>query len=259
MRSERDKLVYKEKRIKQLQKKYQTKRKQKKRKNKRHSRRFSAFIHRVSSVYNFYSSLVDNINIQNYNNLQNIINPKTFEISRWRKVTPTQKIAFFFHCLAKNHIDIVPFTLNVSHFFRDIYHSLKYPEAKEELRQRIYDSIKNNLGYVPCYAFVIEKKNTQLHLHGIIQVPKDIETYKKLRHALKLATFGVDYKNSKMHKHMLVIKESYTHNGPGGWLIYMNKDNTAADSLFINTPLKQLIKKEYEALYQKARKYLEDK
>ena len=57
---------------------------------------------------------------------------------------------------------------------------------------------------------------------------------------------------------MLVIKKSYTKKGAGGWLIYMNKDNTAADSLFISNALKQDIKAEYEALYQEGRDYMED-
>ena len=119
MRSERDKLIYKQKRIEQIQKKYKTKRKQKKRKRKRPSRCFSRFIHKISPLYQLLSSLVDNNQSKNYNNIQSIINPETLKLPLWRDVSPTQRLAFYFHCLARFHTDIVPFTLNVSHFFRD--------------------------------------------------------------------------------------------------------------------------------------------
>lgn len=261
MKSEKDKLAYKQKRIEQINNKHKNKRKQKKRKNKRHSRRFIQFLRRFEHWYRFFDTLVSKTNSINYNNIHKIINPETFKLPLWRNVSLTQRLALFLNCFASNpsYCNIVPFTLNVSHFFRDIYSDLTYKEAKDELRQRIYDNFKSNLGYVPRYAFVIEDKNKQFHLHGIIEVNiGDIETYEKLRHALKLSAFGVGYENEEMHKHMLVIKKSYTKKGAGGWFIYMNKDNTAADSLFISNSLKQDIKAEYNALYQEVRDYSKD-
>ena len=258
MKSEKDKLAYKQKRIEQINNKHKNKRKQKKRKNKRHSRSFIQFLRRFEHWYRFFDTLVSKTNSINYNNIHKIINPETFKLPLWRNVSLTQRLALFLNCFASNpsYCNIVPFTLNVSHFFRDIYGDLTYKEAKDELRQRIYDNFKSNLGYVPRYAFVIEDKNKQFHLHGIIEVNiGDIETYEKLRHALKLSAFGVGYENEEMHKHMLVIKKSYTKKGAGGWFIYMNKDNTAADSLFISNSLKQDIKAEYNALYQEVRDY----
>lgn len=261
MKSEENKLAYKQRRTQQINNKHKNKRKQKKRKNKRHSRRFIQFLRRFEHWYRFFDTLVSKTNSINYNNIHKIINPETFKLPLWRNVSLTQRLALFLNCFASNpsYCNIVPFTLNVSHFFRDIYSDLTYKEAKDELRQRIYDNFKSNLGYVPRYAFVIEDKNKQFHLHGIIEVNiGDIETYEKLRHALKLSAFGVGYENEEMHKHMLVIKKSYTQKGAGGWFIYMNKDNTAADSLFISNALKQDIKAEYEALYQEVRDYSKD-
>ena len=261
MKSEKDKLAYKQKRIEQINNKHKNKRKQKKRKNKRYSRRFIQFLRRFEHWYRFFDTLVSKTNSINYNNIHKIINPETFKLPLWRNVSLTQRLALFLNCFASNpsYCNIVPFTLNVSHFFRDIYSNLTYKEAKDELRQRIYDNFKSNLGYVPRYAFVIEDKNKQFHLHGIIEVNiGDIETYEKLRHAFKLSAFGVGYENEEMHKHMLVIKKSYTKKGAGGWFIYMNKDNTAADSLFISNSLKQDIKAEYNALYQEVRDYSKD-
>ena len=261
MRSEEDTLSYKQKRIEQINNKYKNKRKQKKRKNKRHSRCFIQFLRRFAHWCRLFDTLVSKTNSTNYNNIHTLINPETFKLPLWRNISPTQRLAMFLNCFAltPSYCNIVPFTLNVSHFFRDIYSGLTYKEAKDEFRQRLYDNFKSNLGYVPRYAFVIEDKNKQFHLHGIIEVNRDdMETYEKLRHALKLSAFGVGYENEEMHKHMLVIKKSYTQKGAGGWFIYMNKDNTAANSLFISNPLKQSIKAEYDALYQEIRDYLKD-
>ena len=265
MKSEEDKLAYKQKRTEQINKKYKNKRKQKKRKTKRHSRCFIQFLRRFEHWCRLFDSLVSKTDLSNCNNIHNIINPKTINLPLWRNVSPTQRLALFLNCFVSNssYSGIVPFTLNVSHFFRDIYSDLTYREAKDELRQRIYDNFKSNLGYVPRYAFVIEDKNKHkdkhFHLHGVIEVNRnDTETYEKLRHVLKLSAFGVGYENEEMHKHMLVIKTSYTRKGPSGWFLYMNKDNTAADSLFISQSLKRDIKTEYELLYQKVQDYLED-
>ncbi len=261
MKNEKDKLAYKQKRFEQINQKYKNKRKQKKRKRKRHSRRFIRFLCWFEHWYRLFDTLVSKTDLLNFNNIHKIINPETLNLPLWRNVSPTQRLALFLNCFVSNpsYSGIVPFTLNVSHFFRDIYSDLTYKEAKEELRKRIYDNFKSNLGYVPRYAFVIEDKNNQFHLHGVIEVNRnDPKTYEKLRHALKLSAFGVGYENEEIHKHMLVIKKSYTQKGPRGWFLYMNKDNTAADSLFISQSLKRDIKAEYEVIYQKVQDYLED-
>ena len=52
-----------------------------------------------------------------------------------------------------------------------------------------------------------------------------------------------------MHKYILRI-DYYDKKGPRGWLRYINKNNTSANSLFISSPLKKIIKEEYEKLYK---------
>lgn len=250
-------IIDKEKYIQKINDKYKNKRKQKKGKIKSKKRCYNSFICRVLYWFNLSSLLVLKKNINEYNEFISFINITEFKIPAWRDVTPIQRLAFFLRCLVSSNEEILPFTLNVSKFFMKAYENLTYEEAKEELRNRIYDSLRKNLSSVPKYAFVIEDKNEQCHLHGIIECNKNNDEINKLRHALKLATFGCRYEVSSMHKYILRI-DYYDKKGPKGWLRYINKNNTSANSLFISTPLKKLIKEEYEKLYKYSKERLKN-
>lgn len=148
MKSKVDKLAYTQKRFEQINKKYKNKRKQKKRKHKRHSRCFIQFLRKFEHWRRLFDTLVSKTNSSNYNNIHNIINPEKFKLPLWRNISLTQRLALFLNCFVSTtfYSEIVPFTLNVSHSFRDIYSDLTYKEAKNELRKRLYDNFKSNLG-----------------------------------------------------------------------------------------------------------------
>lgn len=232
----------------------------KKTKNKRPSRRFSAFISSVRQYIDYCRTLAINSNssVDNkfYNNIENLIDIDKYKLIPWEKVTPVQRISFFFYYLAlkPDYKYILPFTLDVSDTMRDAYSKLTYEKDAKCIRKRLYDEFFHHLGYIPRYAFVIENKNTQFHLHGVIEVIP--ETKDKLRKAMKAATFGPDYKKSIMHRNILRIEKEY-RKSPEKWLCYINKFQSAAYSLFISNSLKQDIKSEYEALLNTSTSYKE--
>ena len=219
---------------------------------KRPSRKYKSFIDNVS----LGKSLIDSIaNIKvtsreahTYNNIESLINVNKIKSVAWERVTPIQRLAFFFYFLATNpdYSNILPFTLNLSDEMKESYSELIYEEKSMCIRKRLDDEFIKKLGYIPKYGFIIEySEERHLHLHGIAEV--DRKTEKKLREAMKVAAFGRDYQKSDIHRNMLRIEKGY-HKHPKKWLQYINKNPSAGYSIFMTSELKRDIKTEYEAL-----------
>lgn len=231
------------------------------------SEEFESFTYNVSQVKTFLdtvalSNINYNININNinsstsiHNNTEDFINIDKIELLAWKRVTPTQRIAFYFYCLTTNpeYSNMFPFTLNLSKEMEESYKSddLNDEQKAECIRKRLDDEFLKYLHYIPKFSFIIETI-PYLHIHGVIEVIP--ETREKLRKAMKIAAFGDDYAKSKMHRYVLRIEKGYRES-PDHWFNYITKYESAAESVFITTMFKGEIQAEYETLRNKHNTY----
>ncbi|HCU59173.1 MAG TPA: hypothetical protein DIC64_04240 [Alphaproteobacteria bacterium] len=228
------------------------------------SEELKSFTYNVSQVKTFLdtvalSSINYNININSsasiHNNTEDFINIDKIELLAWKRVTPTQRIAFYFYCLTTNptYSNIFPFTLNLSKEMEESYGNggLNNEQMAICIRKRLDDEFLKYLHYIPKFSFIIETI-PYLHIHGVIEVLP--ETREKLRKAIKIAAFGKDYAKSKMHRYILRIEKGYRES-PDHWFNYITKYESAAESVFITSSFKREIKAEYETLRNKLNAY----
>lgn len=201
---------------------------QKRQKKKQGKCCYSRFIARVIEYLTAPVPLVNN------KTHQNVVIPK------WRNITAIQKLAYCMHYMDTEGFFAI--TLDFSDEFRKKFGWQIYRILKDTIRRRINANLKNILGYIPPYAFIIEGKNLFLHVHGIIKIPK--HQMKELEHALKTTAFGARYNKTKMREHILKMEALYH---PRGWFGYMMKNpQTGAASLFISQELRRDIKNNYQ-------------
>lgn len=223
-----------------------------------------AFIYTISQVKSFFdtvalSNINYNININScrstYNNTEDFINIDKIELLDWERVTPTQRIAFYFCCLTTNptYSNMFPFTLNLSKEMEESYgkDDLDYEEMAICIRKRLDDEFLKYLHYIPKFSFIIETI-PYLHIHGVVEVLP--ETKEELRKAMKIAAFGDDYAKSKIHRRILRIEKGYKKS-PDHWFNYITKYESSAESVFITSSFKREIQAEYETLRNKHNAY----
>lgn len=167
-----------------------------------------------------------------------LVNSKA-TIPKWRDISAVQKLAFYLVYMKAT--DMWAVSLDFSKEFMKKFSHLTYKKLKDVIRRRLNENFKNNLGFVPLYAFIIERKNTQLHIHGIIKL--DGGQIKVAKQVMMITAFGSKYNKSDMKGYIVKIQILYNHRG---WLRYMNKNPiNALHSLYINTALLRLIKDNY--------------
>lgn len=172
-----------------------------------------------------------------------LVNNKS-TIPKWRDITQIQKFAYYMMFMKTD--DMMAITIDFSHAFRSKFSQQTYKKLKDTIRRRLNENLKNNLEYVPDYAFVIEKKNTQLHIHGVIRLSES--QLSLAGKAFKTTAFGAQYEQFAIKNHILNIKKLYN---PNGWLRYMLKSCwTAGKSIYISQNLRRLIREDYLSLEQ---------
>ena len=136
------------------------------------------------------------------------------------------------------------FTLIPSHHFR---RAMKTSAHWADYARRHFNSnLKNNLGFVPDYMFVIEtSRNDYEHFHGVIDVRFASEN--TIRDIFKKTVFGCDYKTSPMNR---VFWEPKCLYNPLGWISYCLKNNQGNKSLvYMTNSLKKSVKIFYSETY----------
>ena len=171
----------------------------------------------------------------------NIVNNKSL-IPKWRDVTAIQKVVYYMiYMTVDNRYSV---TIDFSESFREKFNRNSYKQLKDVIRRRLNENFKNNLGLIPFYAFIIENKNRDLHLHGIIELAS--HQVEEVKRVMKVTAFGVNYKTSPMKNHIIHVSRMYT---PRRWLQYITKKpRTANLSLYISNGLLKKIKNDYCAL-----------
>ena len=205
---------------------------QKRRKKRSTSRRYKSFIDKINKVLEERMSLVNNTDNASL----------TYQIPQWRDLTKMQKLAYKMYFMDTSEMSAI--TVDFSHVLRDKYLPLNYAQVKAAVGKRLRENLKNALGYIPLYVFVVEDKNNMLHIHGIMNIP--LHEKDRVKHALKVSACGVGYKDSPMNNRIIKIKPLTR---PRGWLAYMNKTLTSARSLYISQPFLRKIRADYMHLY----------
>lgn len=177
--------------------------------------------------------VVNNINIFNIYNIN--------KLPEWIKLSKPQKLKYFFDNLIDDNHKAM--TLHFSFDFIDKA-MLKSPtKLQDYIRRRLSANLKNYLGYLPDFAFILEHDNKDvLHLHGIIKAPSNQMT--DIKRALKLSSFGVSYNKHPMRLNILRLDDITKAEG---WYNYMMKEPYfATKTMYICRNIIREIKKDYE-------------
>ncbi len=170
-----------------------------------------------------------------------LVNNKS-KIPKWRDVTPIQKLAYY--SVYINIPNRIALTLNFSNKFIHKFSHLPNKKLKDVIRRRLNQNFKNNLGIVPNYAFIIERKESNFHIHGIIEL--DSNQIELAKRTMKVTAFGVGFNKSPMKNNILDLQYIYNKNK---WLCYMIKNHkNVINSLYISNGLLTSIRNDYNAL-----------
>ena len=153
-------------------------------------------------------TLVNNNIIYNLNNIN---------IPKWKYLTKSQKVAFFFTYIVDKSWYAI--TLRFSDSFAAGCSNNR--KISDFIRRRINENLKNKLGYVPEYLFSIEFCNGTFHIHGAIKPNDNIEIIKKV---LKNTAFSKNHQNNNFpEQYKLRCRTIYDALGWGRYILKSNK------------------------------------
>ena len=161
-----------------------------------------------------------------------------------KKINSKEQVKQIFELINAN--DFKALTLRFSFRFMEKASKRKICDF---IRRRINANLKNSLGYIPKFLFVLEEEtpinlgeNTQsrqFHIHGIIEA--DDEKILPIKLVLKRTSFGKDFRQSNFNKNIVMLKDITDKRG---WAEYITKDlNNDRRKLYISRELTQLAHK----------------
>ena len=183
-----------------------------------------------------------------------------YKLTRWKDLQKEEKTYLIFKKIIND--DYVAMTLRFSaDFITNAYrrHKCQRSELIDFIRRRLCAGLKNKLGYVPSFLFVLEfdfpinakwiGKESPYHLHGVIKLTDaDIPKAKK---AIKTVVFGVDFKASPMDCRIVRFKRVWN---TMGWLRYIIKNKEVWNHIYTSQDLTKKIRTQYKTLELQAKK-----
>ena len=190
----------------------------------------------LNSTYNNFPKTDEEI----YNKIsqlqwKNIAAPKTLY---WKSLTCRDKYLLL-GCFIEPYGSFQAWTLCLSPDFIKKARASKNPS--DWIRRRLSTGLKNHLGFIPDFTFVIENADARIkmmHLHGIIDT-KDVDE-DIIRDSLKSTVFGIHFKKHAFNNFCWKIQKLYT---PLNWQSYCLKNKYVKKGrIYISNTLKNNLK-----------------